>query len=478
MAITERAAQQAYWKEHSGTTVEAMMLDSQAAALDTLERPEVLGMLPTLEGAAVVELGAGIGRFTGALAQGGAAHVLALDFMPHLIEENRKLNGHYPNIEFACADATEPGLPVGSASVDLVFSNWLLMYLSDGEVEALGGRALRWLRPGGHLFFRESCFHQSGDRKRASNPTHYRNPAFYTKLFGGLSWEDDSGATWRFHLRACKCIGAYVRSKKNQNQICWLYQKVREQPGADMWRAPEAGWAAEPDPPRGVPPPPSCQLAAADLLAKHCLGKSKKVMGVLARRLGAAPGRRVLDVHCGVGTAALHVALHHDAHVTGIDPSVHIISVALEHSVGLQCAVEFELGACADKTFPPATFDAIYALGMSGIQNEPGVAEKVFEWLRPGGVLVLGASLPPGGVADGRLPPLPASALAFEDVEVEDLTGALVEAVEEELSQESTCPGLTEEECKLAARSWREKLPQYDHGALAWAVIAMRKPVA
>ena len=53
----------AYWKEHSGeATVEAMMLDSKAADIDKLERPEVLRLLGPVDGLRVVELGAGIGR--------------------------------------------------------------------------------------------------------------------------------------------------------------------------------------------------------------------------------------------------------------------------------------------------------------------------------------------------------------------------------------------------------------------------------
>ena len=47
-------------------------------------------------------------------------------------------------------------------SSDLVFSNWLLMYLTDAEVRDLFTRQLSWLREGGHVFFRESCFHRSG----------------------------------------------------------------------------------------------------------------------------------------------------------------------------------------------------------------------------------------------------------------------------------------------------------------------------
>ncbi len=41
-------------------------------------------------------------------------------------------------------DATELELP--AASFDVVFSNWLLMYLSDNEVSKLASDALRWVR--------------------------------------------------------------------------------------------------------------------------------------------------------------------------------------------------------------------------------------------------------------------------------------------------------------------------------------------
>lgn len=41
---------------------------------------------------------------------------------------------------------------------------------------------VKWLNVDGCIFFRESCFHQSGDSKRKYNPTHYREPRFYTKV--------------------------------------------------------------------------------------------------------------------------------------------------------------------------------------------------------------------------------------------------------------------------------------------------------
>lgn len=43
----ERDAQKSYWKEHSSeATVEAMMLDSKAADIDKMERPEVSDDVP------------------------------------------------------------------------------------------------------------------------------------------------------------------------------------------------------------------------------------------------------------------------------------------------------------------------------------------------------------------------------------------------------------------------------------------------
>lgn len=47
------------------------------------------------------------------------------------------------NVRWQVGDATELQLPAGCA--DVVFSNWLLMYLSDAEVSKLAGDALTWV---------------------------------------------------------------------------------------------------------------------------------------------------------------------------------------------------------------------------------------------------------------------------------------------------------------------------------------------
>ncbi|KAJ8533820.1 hypothetical protein K7X08_007144 [Anisodus acutangulus] len=107
-----------------------MMLDSNVADLDKEERPEVISLLPPYEGKTVLELGAGIGRFTGKLAK-KAGQLIALDFIEGAIKKNESINGHHKNVKFTCADMTSPDLNFSPESVDLIFCNWILMYLFD-----------------------------------------------------------------------------------------------------------------------------------------------------------------------------------------------------------------------------------------------------------------------------------------------------------------------------------------------------------
>lgn len=44
----------------------------------------------------------------------------------------------------------------------MIFSNWLLMYLNDVEILDLIENSLKFVKEGGYVFVRESCFHASG----------------------------------------------------------------------------------------------------------------------------------------------------------------------------------------------------------------------------------------------------------------------------------------------------------------------------
>ncbi|GAA6093047.1 phosphoethanolamine methyltransferase isoform X2 [Tachysurus ichikawai] len=229
--VKERRAMNAFWKEHSqNATVEEMMLDSNAQQLCKYEIPEILEILPNLEGIDVLELGAGIGRYTRHFID-KARHVTAVDFMANFVEKNKEQNSHLGNAEFIQADVTQLEFP--EKRFDLIFSNWLLMYLSDEELCSLAEKMLSWLRPSGYLFFRESCLHQSGDCKRDFNPTHYRSSAFYNHLMASVTWSEsgeNSEKSYGFDTVLSKTVQTYIKMKKIQNQVCWLMQKACRDP--------------------------------------------------------------------------------------------------------------------------------------------------------------------------------------------------------------------------------------------------------
>ncbi|KAK3032115.1 hypothetical protein RJ639_037419 [Escallonia herrerae] len=393
----ERELQKNYWVEHSADlTVEAMMLDSKASDLDKEERPEViivgislffrsyvdvdvLSLLPPYEGKSVLELGAGIGRFTGELAK-TAGQVLALDFIDSVIKKNESINGHFKNVKFMCADVTSPYLNISAESVDLIFSNWLLMYLSDKEVENVADRFVKWLKVGGFIFFRESCFHQSGDHKRKNNPTHYREPRFYTKVFKDCHLRDGSGNTFELSLVGCKCIGAYVRNKKNQNQICWIWQKVSSEDDRRFQRFLD-----------------NVQYKCSGILRyERIFGQGFVSTGGIdttkefVSKLALKPGQKVLDVGCGIGGGDFYMAENFDVDVVGIDLSVNMISFALERAIGLKCSVEFEVADCTTITYPDNTFDVIYSRDtILHIQDKPALFKSFYKWLKPGGKVLI-----------------------------------------------------------------------------------------
>ena len=133
---------------------EQMLADERLKVQEQRERAEIMAELPNIDGRCVVDVGAGVGRFTAEFAA-RAGRVIAVDLLEHALDKNRVRNAAHAHIDYVCADAMS--LRLEKRSVDLVFSSWLLMYLSDEEVTVFLARCREWLTPGGHLFFKESC---------------------------------------------------------------------------------------------------------------------------------------------------------------------------------------------------------------------------------------------------------------------------------------------------------------------------------
>jgi ubiquinone/menaquinone biosynthesis C-methylase UbiE len=112
------------------------------------------------KGATLVDLGCGPGYTTLDLARavGVEGRVISVDrdgerSIP-LLKERAKTAG-FSNIETRVADLEDFDLRQGS--VDGVYGRWVLMYLPEGDAEALTGRVAGWLKPGGVCALAEFC---------------------------------------------------------------------------------------------------------------------------------------------------------------------------------------------------------------------------------------------------------------------------------------------------------------------------------
>ncbi len=114
---------------------------------------------------------------------------------------------------------------------------------------------------------------------------------------------------------------------------------------------------------------------------------------IAAKLILDRPGLRVLDIGCGWGGLALHLAAQSGAQVTGITLSEEQIKVARERAqrAGLADRVKFEL---RDYRFEDGEYDRIVSVGMFehvGLPHYPTFFNKVRDLLAPKGVALLHA---------------------------------------------------------------------------------------
>jgi phosphoethanolamine N-methyltransferase len=374
---TTRDEFRSYWvEEHGAPTLENMMLDSNAAIMDVLERPEILAELPSLNDKAVLELGSGIGRFSSSLAA-NASSVIAVDFVEASCKINMESNSHYENLEVICEDALKLTFPANS--FDIVFSNWLLMYLTDAEVQALASRCLNWLKPGGRIFFRESCFHRSGNAARSWNPTVYRDPRSYFKFFNSARGEDGS----RFQLCKTSCVHAYVRIKNNPNQVWWIWEKCTTGHLVRYLDTQQYDY--------------NSVFRYEKLYGPGFIstGGEKLISSIGSDHLNIKPGTRVLDVGCGLGGNMLFFA-NKGCFVHGIDISGVMVSIAseryLKYPAEIQQRISVQVGDVFDSNFIPNSFDVIccrdFLMHFSDSDKEI-LLSKFHRWLAPGGSVLI-----------------------------------------------------------------------------------------
>src|SRR5262245_23485640 len=106
--------------------------------------------------------------------------------------------------------------------------------------------------------------------------------------------------------------------------------------------------------------------------------------------LGAAPGRRMLDVGCGLGddAAALARMAAPGGTVVGLDGSQAMIEAARQRHGGI-AGLSFDVADAARLPFDDASFDACRIdRVLQHIADPAAVVRELARVLRPGGVLV------------------------------------------------------------------------------------------
>ncbi|KAL9974416.1 hypothetical protein ACROYT_G011443 [Oculina patagonica] len=486
-----------FWKQHSiAQSVEEMMCDTKAKTLSQDEHPEILGMLPCIKGKDVLELGAGIGRFTGDIAK-EAHHVTAVDFMQSFTDKNKEVNGaKFNNIDFVCTDVTKLNLPQERKNYDVIFTNWLLMYLSDKEVEKLAMNMLQWLKDDGYLFFRESCYHPIGDMRslfKSENPSVYRTPQMYTDFFSAVEKQEPNGNVIRLEVVTQRSLEAYIKHKQNKNQMFWLWKKVSVKNGGkgslqeflDNNQYNKTGILMYE------------RVFGQGFVSPGGMTTTKELLG----RLNLQRDQEVLDVGCGIGGSAFYIANTYHAHVLGLDLSTDMINFALQAYEHYKTSkVQFEVSDATKREFPSERFDAVYSREtILHIKDKKALFQKIFRWLKPGGqLLITDYCCSPGKHSEqftkylqerqyhlidvesyGKI----LREVGFEAVTVEDRTTQFGQIIESELknfeqSKDKFVKDFSSEDYSSIVSSWTNKLSRCRGGEQTWGVFYAKKPMS
>ncbi|KAL7077081.1 hypothetical protein ACQ4LE_004010 [Meloidogyne hapla] len=228
----DRQIYRSFWDKFSDRADNtSMLLNADADKFEALDRAEIIGMLPSFKDKFVVDIGAGIGRFTTEFAK-KARKVVSTDFVASFIEKNRERNIAFNNVEWRVGDAVS--LEFDEGSIDIVFTNWLLMYLADDEAVQFLINAIKWLRPGGYLHLRESCSEPSSKKSNNSlhsnsdniNPTKYRFSSAYIQLLKSIRFESRDGKIWGFKIHWASSVNVYIQKNANWRQVHWLVSKI------------------------------------------------------------------------------------------------------------------------------------------------------------------------------------------------------------------------------------------------------------
>lgn len=120
----------------------------------------------------------------------------------------------------------------------------------------------------------------------------------------------------------------------------------------------------------------------------------------LVALLPETKGQSVLDLGCGAGQLARHLAAMGAAEVVGVDVSERML--ALARGEFAHPRVTYRRAAIEEVAFPPGRFDLIVSsLALHYVDDYAGLVQRVAGWLAPAGVFVYSIEHP---IFTARLP--------------------------------------------------------------------------
>nr|CAG4635555.1 EOG090X08T4 [Artemia franciscana] len=103
---------------------------------------------------------------------------------------------------------------------------------------------------------------------------------------------------------------------------------------------------------------------------------------------------KVLDVGCGIGGSAFHMAGTYGVEVHGVDLSTNMITLALENQakqpLEVKTKVSFEICDITKHSFPEGSFDVVYSRDtILHIGDKETLFSHFYKWLKPGGRVLI-----------------------------------------------------------------------------------------
>ena len=236
------------------------------------------------------------------------------------------------------------------------------------------------------------------------------------------------------------------------------------------------------------------EIFGADFLSSGGLDTTK----VICETLGLRSGTRVLDVGCGLGGSAFHMAQVYGAKVTGIDILGQMVEIATHRAKerGID-GVTFVQGDILELELPAAAYDVAYSRdAFLHIEDKADLFRKLHHLVAPGGKLYvtdyargpdpLGADFEAYAEDTGYdLKQLGEYAAileeaGFKDVAAKDETGAFVAVLQREIKgvlsdSRASCNGLSEDDKAYLSERWERKIRWCEAGHMKWAHLCARR---